>query len=272
MYTEAQKIKTAERIKEEREKRGLSHVALAQELCKLTNDERFISSDTLKLYEVTDTFSSERFNRKQGMNIGFLNAFAEYFGVSTDYLLGRVDEKTPSTSVRAICKETRLSEDAVQALIECGKLFPAILNALLTQPAFKETLNKIRNYAVDLETLERMEQKRVETEPNPRITGSVSGLTVRQVAVPTAEVHELYATRAWEALLPEVVSEARGKIPMPDGFFEEREKYFTNVLLSTMPELQESAKPKAILVGLVAENTETTNNAERKGSNGKRKN
>lgn len=43
---------------------------------------------------------------------------ADHYGVSTDYLLGRTECKSPDIDTRAICKNTGLSEAAVSTLIE----------------------------------------------------------------------------------------------------------------------------------------------------------
>lgn len=51
---------------------------------------------------------------------------AEYYNVSTDYLLGRTDAKTPDTSISGCTQLTGLSEAAVNTIISnhdlCGKL------------------------------------------------------------------------------------------------------------------------------------------------------
>lgn len=53
-----------------------------------------------------------------------LDALAEYFGVSADYLLGRTDVKTPDISTRAICDKTFLSERAVEHLLRVERPVP----------------------------------------------------------------------------------------------------------------------------------------------------
>lgn len=49
-------------------------------------------------------------------NYETLGKIADYFGVSTDYLLGRSDIKTVSIMKKAICDETKLSEEAIDRL------------------------------------------------------------------------------------------------------------------------------------------------------------
>lgn len=52
----------------------------------------------------------------QGPDCATVIAFAKYFGVSADYLLGLTAVKSPSTSVQAIVDQTGLSEHAVLML------------------------------------------------------------------------------------------------------------------------------------------------------------
>lgn len=45
-----------------------------------------------------------------------ISALADYFGVSTDYLLGRTDIETPNSDIQTICEYTGLDEKAVEKL------------------------------------------------------------------------------------------------------------------------------------------------------------
>lgn len=112
-YDEKQKIITATRLKECRNEKGLSHENLAKELKKIYNLE--ISALTLKNYEIIDEYHT-KFESGYGMNIKYLFTFADFFEVSTDYLLGRTPIKTADTTIQAIGYETGLSEEAVVAL------------------------------------------------------------------------------------------------------------------------------------------------------------
>lgn len=44
-------------------------------------------------------------------------AFAQYFSVSTDYLLGQTQYKTQDTGIKSICEYTGLSESAIKAIL-----------------------------------------------------------------------------------------------------------------------------------------------------------
>lgn len=88
----------AQRIKELREDRGLSQGKLA--------DELGISRGALSYYE----------SYQRTADISMLVKFASYFGVTTDYLLGLSDNRTPETA--GIGEVTGLSDEAIGLLKE----------------------------------------------------------------------------------------------------------------------------------------------------------
>lgn len=68
---------------------------------------------------------------------------ADYYGVSTDFLLGRVPYKTPDTDKQSICKYTGLSEAAVDRLhilADSANGFNFI-NSILTSGYFEKILS-----------------------------------------------------------------------------------------------------------------------------------
>lgn len=114
-YNSEVKIKTAERLKQLREDSGFSHDRLASALHKkYGNDEEkpIISSGVLKNYEVIDKYHT-KFDAGFGMNITYLVMFADFYGVSTDYLLGLTGVKTPDVKIQAATKMLGLSEEAI---------------------------------------------------------------------------------------------------------------------------------------------------------------
>src|SRR5690554_4038483 len=86
------------RIEYLREKNNLNQQQLSEKLG--------ISNQTVSSYESG--------NREP--SYGVLLKAADYFGVSTDYLLGRTDLKTPNVDSIAIHKQTGLSEEAIKTL------------------------------------------------------------------------------------------------------------------------------------------------------------
>lgn len=105
-----------ERLKQLREKKGLSHEKLADELMeRYGNNEakKPISVDSLKAYEVSNENHSKYGNQK-GMKIENLIMLANYYDVSLDYLLGA--EEGTSHDMNYICKETKLKENTISQL------------------------------------------------------------------------------------------------------------------------------------------------------------
>ena len=75
-----------------------------------------------------------------------LTALAKYYDTTTDYLLGLSDIKATDTNLKAVCKYTGLSEEAVQYIIEntvqnsinanVNEILSNVLNIILTERAF----------------------------------------------------------------------------------------------------------------------------------------
>ena len=103
----------ADRLKQLREASGLSHEKLSSTLMATYGIK--ISSDSLKNYEVSDINHTKAF-KNQGMRVEYLRYFADFYDVSTDYLLGLTDIKSPSVDTQAIVSDTGLTEENVERL------------------------------------------------------------------------------------------------------------------------------------------------------------
>lgn len=76
-------------------------------------------------------------------SISYLVKMADYYGVSTDYLLGRVEEKSPDYSVQAVCKTLGLTNiTSVSEMLSEDKT--------LAMFYFDELLNKYPELLIDL--------------------------------------------------------------------------------------------------------------------------
>lgn len=92
------------------------HSPFAQAIRQLT-EERGITQDTLaKETGRSRQTVSQYFNGISEPGYETLVKIADYFGVSTDYLLGRSDIKTVDTSAQAVIEYTGLSEENVITL------------------------------------------------------------------------------------------------------------------------------------------------------------
>lgn len=111
----------ATRLKELREKKGLSYAKLAQSLN--------VSAVSLGYYErgerVPDAIT--------------IDNICDFFNVSSDYLLGRSDVKNTNEDFVSACKFTGLSEKAMQVLI-CGNTkYKLMFNRLLESEYYTES-------------------------------------------------------------------------------------------------------------------------------------
>lgn len=143
-------IKTKQRLKELREKKGISHETLSQILKDEYNIN--ISGQRLRDYEITDVYHS-KYQSTKGMRIEYLYSLAKYFNVSTDYLLGLTDSKAINIDDRKISDKTGLTDKTIN-----------ILQTLLNP--YQEQMDLI-NYII---------QKLIKTDMNYSILDDISEL------------------------------------------------------------------------------------------------
>lgn len=110
----------ARRLKALRKERAITQQQLA--------DGVGISKGGLSYYE----------NAGRTPDISILERFADYFGVTTDYLLGRTNAQTQKAKLQAVCNHTGLSDKAVIFLSDLKENSPTqlrVINYLLEQAA-----------------------------------------------------------------------------------------------------------------------------------------
>lgn len=106
-------IKTGERLHKLRISLGLSLEKLREEIYRKYGAK--ISKDSLINYEVSDSEHPRKY-KNNGMRIEYLRYFSDFYGVSSDFLLGLSDVPTIDTTIQAICNRTGLSDDIVSWL------------------------------------------------------------------------------------------------------------------------------------------------------------
>lgn len=117
-YDDSKKTTTAKRLRQLRKDKGLSPKELEKKI--ETTYGIAISESTLKNYEIQNP-SQERFKKGFGMRIEYLFILADFYGVSTDYLLGLTDIPDFDPNMGATCDYTGLSRDAVNAIMNFDK-------------------------------------------------------------------------------------------------------------------------------------------------------
>ena len=124
MNIHRQSLKMAERLKQLRGK--LSHQKLSE-----TIEQRYgvkISKDSLINYEVTDEHHTKAY-KNEGMNMKYICCLADFFGVSTDYLLGISDIKNINTK-EITALQLGLSEKAIDSIRLINEIEPKITTLL----------------------------------------------------------------------------------------------------------------------------------------------
>lgn len=131
-----------------------------QELIEIKQDEDITLSQTqqAKQMGIPHQNFAKYVNDEAECSISTICKIAEYYGVSTDYLLGRTDIKSTDTTMQSVCEYTGLSEKAIQLVVEhknCQSpefLVPCVyapdivlsfLNRLLSQRAFYLTISSL---------------------------------------------------------------------------------------------------------------------------------
>lgn len=85
----------AQRLRELRNKKGLSYETLRKSLMEKYGVD--ISVDSLKNYEVTTPHHKKAY-KNLGMRVEYLQTLADFYGVSTDYILARTNDPAPTTA------------------------------------------------------------------------------------------------------------------------------------------------------------------------------
>lgn len=107
----------ATRLKSLREEKGLSHERLSALL-----QEKYgikISKDSLMNYEVSDPYHIKA-GKNQGMRIEYLRCLADFYGVSSDYLLGLTTVKSIDPNMQQTTQYSSLSEGAISTIRALG--------------------------------------------------------------------------------------------------------------------------------------------------------
>lgn len=103
----------ADRLRLLRESKKLSHEKLSKTLSEKYGIK--ISSDSLMNYEVSREEHSKKY-KNMGMRVEYLYCLADFYGVSTDYLLGLAENPVPDQSIQAVCQYTGLSPATAELL------------------------------------------------------------------------------------------------------------------------------------------------------------
>lgn len=108
---------TAQRLKELRAKRGIP--SLDKLRIALENEAGLvISRDSLRGYEVQEPKGGPSHSSNDGMNAETLRTLAQFYGVSSDYILGLTEISTPNPTAQAACEYTGLTEENAKMLHE----------------------------------------------------------------------------------------------------------------------------------------------------------
>ncbi len=143
LMTDNQKIIIAKRLKELRNLHKYSHETLHQ---KLKSEGIEISVQSLKDYEFIGPANNVKFKATKGMSIEKLYNLAQFYNVSTDYILG-ISNATPINEYENIaCQYTGLTENAVKKLHHTNYDIEN-LSKIIEDPIFFELLSELNRHS-----------------------------------------------------------------------------------------------------------------------------
>ena len=151
LYDEARMALTKERLEDLRKEKKLSFEQLSKQLAERGVN---ISHTNLKNYEINDPVHP-LYGRTRSMSIEYLVAFADFYDVSVEYLLGLSNSR--KQEYHNISEQLGLCDGATEELIRCKedsiseedpKIYAqqdtAILNDFLTSMEFEIAMEKIK--------------------------------------------------------------------------------------------------------------------------------
>lgn len=151
LYDEARMALTKERLEDLRKEKKLSFEQLSKQLAERGVN---ISHTNLKNYEINDPVHP-LYGRTRSMSIEYLVAFANFYDVSVEYLLGLSNSR--KQEYHNISEQLGLCDGAIEELIRCKedsnreedpKIYAqqdtAILNDFLTSMEFEIVMEKIK--------------------------------------------------------------------------------------------------------------------------------
>jgi hypothetical protein len=138
----------AQRLKGLRTEKGLSHESLRKML--IEKYEIDISIDSLKNYEVSKTDHAKAY-KNEGMRVEYLRVFADFYNVSSDFILGLTDVRNADPTIAKMCEYTGLSEQALSELsIKKAMGIGSGLNVILETPNAGLLLSGLEKYYWDI--------------------------------------------------------------------------------------------------------------------------
>ena len=151
LYDESRMTLTKERLEDLRKEKKLSFEQLSKQLAERGVS---ISHTNLKNYEINDPLHP-LYGRTRSMSIEYLVAFADFYDVSVEYLLGLSDSR--KREYHDISEQLGLCDGAIKELIQCKENSSneqepqmyftkdtAVLNDFLTSMEFEIVMEKIK--------------------------------------------------------------------------------------------------------------------------------
>lgn len=184
----------AARLKQLRKERKLSHVALSTALNQAYGID--ISRDSLMSYEVTDPNHSKHY-KNEGMRVEYLRCLADFYNVSSDYLLGLTNDpsKNPAAadelglSAALIDKLKRYSKyDIINTLLET--MFDTSI--FISISALTNNINKVKDITIQENIILDYDNFEMPVSEQERKELSIAAILMREIFNAHPEFYGLY--------------------------------------------------------------------------------
>lgn len=93
---------------------GLNRAQLCKEIKSRYDVD--ISPDSIANYETIEPEYNAKSGKNNGMSVKYLRVLADFFGVSSDYLIGISEISSPNPTAQAACEYTGLTEANIEEL------------------------------------------------------------------------------------------------------------------------------------------------------------
>lgn len=145
-------ILMAQRLKDLRKEKNISHVSLSNAIKEKYGIE--ISRDSLMSYEVSDPNHTKAY-KNEGMRVEYLRCLADFYGVSSDYLLGLTDDpkRQPSAVDSLGFSPEAINMIQIEKSTPFGSKYMPGLNLLIETQTFASILRSIADLEEFIESI-----------------------------------------------------------------------------------------------------------------------
>lgn len=174
---------------------------ILRELLRVEKEDKGVKlEDVAKALGVTRQSLAQYRDGNNIPDVVLLSRMADYFGVSTDYLLGRTSNKTTDANLKAVCDYTGLSDKAVENLRKMQDvhknpfIYPFLTAQFLLENAYTEGENSVENRDSLIYKLSEYYRYNVPNSPYILHVFQSGSVRLRDVDIPPTDFERLFSS------------------------------------------------------------------------------